>query len=886
MEACCKGRMEDVLRDPSNRRRLTLHCQCCDKRYTRAADLSFHLQASHSQIWMSAQPLALQLVQSYYGLKGCIYNPSCTVARLQHVCLPYWQLAMQFERTPMAILMPQPLTLMDLARILPEHVPAELRPALEQAFMRYNLSELWDNALLLDALSGICFFCGLEGHPAELCYHLHEAHGGLATLVQMYVQQLVPHAQAHSDLTGACFACGMLVHLPSNESELDLRLTHGRLVQVHLRRQCPSLLQLAQLLVLTHHGQSRLADGAVRYGSAADDSHVPGVGLIAGSELETVGQPRGTKKATSSAPASRHKRRRLQAKAAAGHVQGHDADGQNDAENGPGHADASQGDDVSVLLLLQGAKRGSAPTGEGSHSLARTGPDGVVIIDDTTSADPDAKADAGTDHPNREADGGTGQLATASSGTEEPDHPGRPHGPLHAVGPPDTGFEGQHQDPSVPGQTGTELRGAIGSPEGSHPGDEISLSSHKGGEPGDPLATTAVGSGRSSIPHTTTPVSESGVGPGGGQHEAAQPASEQPCHGPGTQLGHDANQGQGQVQNQEQSATAVQARADGEVMLSQAEMVQTVKQMTLCNPGNWCFGNASVYCLLWTILSLANFEVGFFGTQCDDLKRFLRRAGNCIGNLSDEAFFRSVMSSWGRDAVGQLTYSISQQDAAEFIHTWLSVMQTPVFRMAWEKRLLANSNVAVLDRNHEAFTPITLQFDDVSLGLSTFSLNLLVTTWCQADGMCTALLEPSWCVCLHIDRCFLSAEMEVQKCMSAMQLDGDTFLPVFADVGMIHVHHAYSIVAVMSHLGSDGQGQYRSALRVRTTVLEGARPVNWLVTDDWLPPQAVWQPATWLQENSTVIWLVRSDLLRLPPATGGINPADAEMSTFMHLLAQ
>ena len=122
--------------------------------------------------------------------------------------------------------------------------------------------------------------------------------------------------------------------------------------------------------------------------------------------------------------------------------------------------------------------------------------------------------------------------------------------------------------------------------------------------------------------------------------------------------------------------------------------------------------------------------------------------------------------------------------------------------------------------------------------------------------------------------------------MSAMQLDGDTFLPVFADVGMIHVHHAYSIVAVMSHLGSDGQGHYRSALRVRTTVLEGARPVNWLVTDDWLPPQAVWQPATWLQENSTVIWLVRSDLLRLPPATGGINPADAEMSTFMHLLAQ
>ena len=39
-EACCQGRLEDILSDPHNKLRLTLRCQCCPKKYTRSADLS------------------------------------------------------------------------------------------------------------------------------------------------------------------------------------------------------------------------------------------------------------------------------------------------------------------------------------------------------------------------------------------------------------------------------------------------------------------------------------------------------------------------------------------------------------------------------------------------------------------------------------------------------------------------------------------------------------------------------------------------------------------------------------------------------------------------------------------------------------------------------
>ena len=90
LRALCQGDLDVILKDPQARLQLTLRCQCCSKRYTRAMDLAAHLQGAHSNIWSRAQTLAHVLVQGHFGLRGCICNPSCSTHRVQHVCMRFY----------------------------------------------------------------------------------------------------------------------------------------------------------------------------------------------------------------------------------------------------------------------------------------------------------------------------------------------------------------------------------------------------------------------------------------------------------------------------------------------------------------------------------------------------------------------------------------------------------------------------------------------------------------------------------------------------------------------------------------------------------------------------------------------------------------------------
>ena len=48
--ALCEGALLSTLKDPKVRMTLTLHCQCCTQRYSRAGDLALHLQSAHSEL--------------------------------------------------------------------------------------------------------------------------------------------------------------------------------------------------------------------------------------------------------------------------------------------------------------------------------------------------------------------------------------------------------------------------------------------------------------------------------------------------------------------------------------------------------------------------------------------------------------------------------------------------------------------------------------------------------------------------------------------------------------------------------------------------------------------------------------------------------------------
>ena len=348
----------------------------------------------------------------------------------------------------------------------------------------------------------------------------------------------------------------------------------------------------------------------------------------------------------------------------------------------------------------------------------------------------------------------------------------------------------------------------------------------------------------------------------GCQLEGSQPAPEHLGDPVGAGHGHDQAErtGKGQI-----SSPPVATDQEGEhLRLTRDEMLRIVSQMILANPNNWCFANVTVYNLLWTLLTFSAFEPGIWGMQCNAIMCFLQKVQTQTGNLSMETFFRDVLHCWGRSDMASLANSISQEDAAEFVQAWLRMLNTHVFDMRWEKRVMQDDAVRVMDHNQASECPIRLQFDEFTLSLQFCDLSRLALLWHQVDGMSTALLHGTSCVCLHIDRCYQCPDGSISKIACKLCCEDECFLPVFSDDKLSSHFLSYQVVGLMSHLGSDGAGHYRSALKVQPMVMGTTHPIQWLLTDDWRRPSATWALPEWFLRNVTMVWLVRSDQARLP----------------------
>lgn len=884
-EACCQGRLEDILSDPHNKLRLTLRCQCCPKKYTRSADLSAHLQGSHAEVWMAAQPFVHQLVQSFYGSLGCVCNPSCNVNRLQHVCMPFLQLSMQFARLHDAMFLPARQTVTEIARVLPPHVPIDLRGTLELALANYDLGPLWTDALLLDVLSGTCVFCGHDLLPAELTYHLNEAHMGLHPIVKAYVLQLLPHAYSHSDSDCACFACGQIFNLPvTNPDDTQIALRQ-QLVQTHLRAQCPSVLQLAVLLAHLQYGAARLANGAGRC-AAANAADFPEHCAASGQRPETGSQSRSAQTSKTGTGPGRSKRQKLSCKRPGATDRSPEApspDGPPASEGGSRPSGAPTRNHIHYLLQQSGTDRHTSSAPAGSQCVASELEGGVIVIEDAAETGLAANSGEGADCEADQVDRGPSRLSAPGSGTEDQHRAGEQHDSLHGMGCLGEAPEDCSQNTCEPGQDGRASPGASRGVQGCQSHHEIPLFADQAGQRDHTMATPDVLEGGSDLRSHAAPGTEPNMDSHCGEPQAAQSLSELPCGQPGTEPRSETAQGpgQGEEQNQGTQDAAAQAR---EVILSQQQLLDAVSKMVLINPNNWCFCNTAAYSLFWTVLTLSCYEPAMWGFQSHDIMRFLLASRQTPMNLAAQQFFRDIMHRWGRDEIGRHHFSISQQDSSEFVQVWLQMLQTSVFQMQWEKRMSAADATHVMDTNQEACTPLCLKFDD-TLMLSQFcTLTSLVNTWHQADGMRSALLSSSPCVCIHIDRCVMGPDLTVYKCTSKLQIDEVCCIPVFQDDSITCEFHEYTVVAVMSHLGHDGAGHYRAALRTRPQILQRTSPVQWLVTDGWRAPEPTWMPKDWIQENITMAWLVRTDMLQLPYYRAAPEPQTTSTAELMRLL--
>ena len=244
------------------------------------------------------------------------------------------------------------------------------------------------------------------------------------------------------------------------------------------------------------------------------------------------------------------------------------------------------------------------------------------------------------------------------------------------------------------------------------------------------------------------------------------------------------------------------------------------------------------------------------------LTDFLLAHHDTHANLCEQRWFQEILRCWGRLQQDADPGQISQQDAAEFIQVWLTQLDTTAFDMRWERRLEENDGVHVFD-NSGQHTPICLRFDDRLATAHCCDMTQLILLWCQVDGMKTALLNAPPCLCIHLDRCMPDDAGQIHKSECLINLDTCCLMPLFQGTGLTTEPVEYQIVALMAHLGSDGQGHYRAALRIAQTLISETTPAEWLLTDDWTHPVPTWRVPNWMIRTANIFWLVRTDLLQL-----------------------
>ena len=741
--ACCKGQMRQILRDARVRMRLTLHCQGCTRTYTRSNDLSQHLQIAHSKLWADAKALTLQMVELYYNSLGCVCNPSCAVARLNHTCLPYTQLAMQFLRLPEAVFQPWQVLETDLARLVPKGFPAALRFKLEQCLINHDLRPLWNEDDLMQALSHQCLLCGHICPTAELCLHMYEAHNCTSGVIQSYVQQPMVQPIALLDTDCSCFACGQIFNhnkLVTTDAHKYVRQT---LVQGHFKAQCPCVLQLAAVLASLHHG-GRLADGHRR----CFQPGVPGVsqsgplsGWITeadaqpGSSQETKGPPR------QQGPQGRQKQRRLRSDASPS------GDGQNADPSGQRSANAETRGHIHLLLHQRGGDRVPAPASQDGRTMAQPIDTGIIIIEDTAEAAPVTETVSGSHGPDSEAPGCPGGIRTDAEGDGRHDSPARSNLPVPGMESNQEGAAGVQKDTPELEQNAPELHRDVGHAERPIDHTTIPCPPGEGEQQCSPLASPGQPTGGQTLGTTPSPCKFQRLDTDGYELEASQ--QDAISIGAATGTNDELNNWEGsqerQGQGQESQTLAADHQEGAQHTMTRTDMMSILSHAVMENPNNWCFANAAVQSLLWCMLSLTHFDPNMWGLQCSALMNFLHKLNTQAGNLSQESFFTEVLQCWGPADMAATQSSISQQDAAEFVQHWLQLLATDTFDMRWEKRLTVADDVRVMDTNAK-HTPICFKFNAQTMLMQTCDLTSLGIHWHQDDGMLTCLVTASDCL--------------------------------------------------------------------------------------------------------------------------------------------
>lgn len=301
------------------------------------------------------------------------------------------------------------------------------------------------------------------------------------------------------------------------------------------------------------------------------------------------------------------------------------------------------------------------------------------------------------------------------------------------------------------------------------------------------------------------------------------------------------------------------------MIMDQSRLISLLSQMQLQNDATWCYANATIYGLFWMLSCQTSADPMMWGPHSEQLHQFLHDCKDKPVFLKDTAWFEQLLECWGMPQ--------TQQDCGEFVSATLQWMSSTGIDMSWERRCELGEQVCCHDCSH-VYMPLHLQFSSTLAARETCTFSELLHLWQQVDGMKAALLRAAPMICVQLDRLVHTSTDQIEKSSCAVNLDAETRFPVFSDGTLACAQIHYTLVAAAAHLGQDRSGHYQAVLKLQPTLLNSARPVQWLVTQDNQRPTACWRPSQLLCQNLTIAWFVRSDCLYLPKYHAEVCEAD------------
>lgn len=833
---------------PHQRLQLTLHCQLCGELYSRAMDLSAHLQQSHGPLWTRSNEMVRFLLQTLTSRIGCRCNPSPNEDGQTHICNMIRQMAMIYYTSEQDLLVPWQFREAEVRHM---HRALSSQPhfqMLVNALLDRDFCYLWHCPTLLKIFRNRCVVCGFWFH--QLNSHHPECQWAAQIKFQL-VQSMMPELTQDYQ----CNFCKLIYNVASTDPETD----HERvaLQRIHLSSNCPVVQQLT-LTLLPIHGRLTSA-GPVRHGA-------PSI-LCSAEPAHGTGEP-----------IHQIKRRRTSEQKGQTRHSREQGDGRTTRTKGP-HA--------------AGEAHGSSghPTRQG-HSTAP--PPGMLRFvravqprqcpDSSDAADPRMEEDMGTGR-------GQSQTSQPSNVPSEGDDPGTAAagGEVISEWPRSAtlgygsvgGCDPSHRSMAIPEMVPSVEEADHGTPE---------TSGNAEGPQRHPVHAGLVGDEQSGpeVPWSEASSNCPAVAPAG-QLEGTRSLVAPGVLVPVDPMVIDRSVTENALSEHEQASSSLGGHhqtSDGEERWQgqdeedrlapslRSALRQIIIGLELDNTGYMCFANASITTFLWTTLSRQQFRLEDWGTSADVFQAMLTLTDAPI-QIDQQPWYQEMVADW--------TVPAGQADSAEFTSLLMHWVAPTSVCCQWQRRWMQCENVMIHDQGAR-YQPITLQIIPSRATENMFRIQDLIRCWHMELGMQTALVRAPELLCIHIDRWYRDDHAGISKLTTPVLFTGLIQVPVFRHHGLDCDWESYQTVAVFAHHGIDNAGHYQALLRT-TDNLQQVNRAGWLICDDCRKPQPSLGIPSNFHAGVTCLWLCRSDVMDLhqwpQPATDAVPATD----TLLQMLA-